>query len=100
MPVTQFNGTARLTDVTGNVIMEEVLVALEDDPASAPSYVGERGWYGEIWVNEGDLLVDQLRVDPDCILELSNNNTCDVRVNSWDDGGRRAQIVGRGHRPY
>jgi hypothetical protein len=91
-----FRGTACLTDPAGKVIKPEVSVELSDDRRTAPSYLRWEPFYGQMWVSEGDLMIDPLRDQKPCILQLDEGPTLEVRVTSWDRGGSRAQLLGEG----
>jgi len=77
-----------------------VSVELSDQSAGAPSYAKAALWYGQVQLDEGDLFVEPFKNDPECVLVLSNGASALAPVNSWDQGGRRAQVVGVGPPPF
>jgi hypothetical protein len=96
--MSRYRGKAVLTERGGQVIRPEVEVLLSDDIESAPSEARAAPFYGEIWM-AGDLMIDPLRNEPRCSLQLGDGSVVSVRVNSWTDGGSRAQVVGEGPPP-
>lgn len=94
-----FEGIARLLSATGEVIADSVLAVLHKTSLDAPSYVHRAHWYGEVSL-EGTDLMELLRDDPWCQLDLGNGTVARARVNSWDLGGARAQLVGDGPPPF
>jgi len=97
--MTKFAGTAAVEDLAGNVVAPLVDVALNDDPDECP-YKTTPPWYGDMRVESGDLMIEPLRTHPRCVLRLSNGHEAQARVNSWDRGGGRAQLVGLGEVPF
>jgi hypothetical protein len=98
--MTKFAGTAAVEDPTGNVVAQLVDVELNDDPDECPYETMTPPWYGDMWLEHGDLMIEPLQTNPQCVLKLSNGNVAQARVNSWDLGGRRAQLVGVGQVPF
>lgn len=93
--MTTHEGDARVLAPDGTVIEPRVKAYITDDPETRPSYVTS-GFYGEFWVTEGDLMAEPLRTNPNCVLEWLNATRAHklaVRVNSWTEGGRRAQVI-------
>lgn len=95
MGVAVYEGNAQLVDDQGNLIKSVVAVRLCDDRRTTPSYAKTAPYYGEMWVQEGDLM-DPLRGKPRCLLVLPSGISLEILVNSFDRGGARAQVVGEG----
>lgn len=96
--VAKFVGTASVEDMAGNVVTALVNISLNDDPNECP-YKTPAPWYGDMWL-AGDLMIEPLRTDSHCMLRLSNGNVGQARLNSWDQGGGRAQLIGIGGVPF
>ncbi len=101
--ITTYDGGAALATRAGVPIADRVHVHLTDRAEGKPSYARSAPFYGEMWVDEGDLMCESLRRDPACSLRWlglemldPNKATVFVRVHSWSEEGRCAQLVGEG----
>lgn len=88
--MTRHEGQGRLEE-DGRVVADVVHVYLDDDPERAPSYAHGRA-YGELWLDDGDLM-SRLPSDARCELVLDDGSVKPIRINSYDRGGARAQVV-------
>ncbi len=90
--LSRYEGHGRL-ERGGVLVAERVGVWIDDDVDSAPSYA-HGSPHGEVWLDEGDLM-SRLPADARCDLTLADGTALRVRVNSFDRGGGRAQVVVR-----
>lgn len=91
----RYTGTAQLIGLDGASIEPVVHVDLSDNPEMAPSYARSAPFYGEFWVDSGDLM-DPLRDRQRCLLHLDDGTVVQMRLNTYDRGGSRAQAIGEG----
>ncbi len=68
--MTKFVGTAAVEDLAGSVVIAMVNLALNDDPAECPYQSMTPPWYGNMWLETGDLMIEPLQTDARCVLSL------------------------------
>lgn len=101
--ITSVDGDAALMTRSGVPIVERVHVHLTDRTQGKPAYARSAPFYGEMWLDQGELSSDALKRDPRCSLHwlglevtAPDEAAVLVRVHSWSENGRRAQLVGEG----
>jgi hypothetical protein len=88
-----YRGTCRVKTSAGKVVLDHATVSISDDPARC-TYRSRPPWCGELSQGDANLMREPFRSDPECVLEFDSGDVARARINSWDRGGQRAQLIG------
>jgi hypothetical protein len=97
--VAAYKGRCVVKSVTGQIMLEHAVVTVDDDD-DPHKYPSRPPWSGHLTSDGADLMREPFRSDPHYVLECDTGEIMHVRINSWDQGGQRAQIVGDGAWPF